>query len=498
MSYMGLDVGQTGCKAVIFDENGKQLAQSYREYPTIFPNEGWAEIDSREVKERCFEVMKEAQRACEQDPVQGLAISTQGEAFIPIGPDGSCLTNAMITFDTRAAGIAEQWSREFGVERLYNITGHTAHPMFSVFKLLWIRDNNREVFNRAEKFLCFEDFIQHALGLDPHISWSLAGRTMMFNVITHEWDDDVLRSVGIPSSKLSIPIQSGIKVGSVDPEIAKSLGFSTHVIVASGGHDQPMGALGAGVITPGTAMYATGTSECITPAFPEPIMNDALMKNNLCTYDYIVQGMYTTVSFSLTGGNILRWFRDEWGQVELQEAKKSGKDAYELLLEKIGKKPSGLLVLPYFTPSGTPHFETELAGAILGLRLSTRREQVLRALLEGVAFEMRLNLDILDHSGISIDELRPIGGGAKSPIWVQLKADVLNKPMTTVQVTEAACFAGAMLACSARTDEPIGSIVKRWVKTHEIIEPNPENAEYYNQQFTQYKKLYPTLKTLNL
>jgi xylulokinase len=257
-----------------------------------------------------------------------------------------------------------------------------------------------------------------------------------------------------------------------------------------------MGALGAGVINPGMAMYATGTSECITPAFQEPVMSEALMQNNLCTYDYTIPGMYTTVSFSLTGGNILRWFRDEWGRMELLEAKRQGTDAYTLLLSQIGSSPSGLLVLPYFTPSGTPYFETELPGAIFGLRLSTKREQVLRALLEGVAFEMRLNMDILNRSGIQIKELRPIGGGAKSSVWVQLKADVLNTPMTTVQVTEAASLAGAMLACSAQTGEPVQSIVKRWVKTGDVIEPNRENAIFYGEQFGRYKKLYPSLKNM--
>ena len=294
--------------------------------------------------------------------------------------------------------------------------------------------------------------MQHALGLKPHIAWSLAGRTMMFNVKSHFWEPEILQSVGLSPSKLATPVPSGMVVGRISPVIASDLSFSGEVIVVSGGHNQPMVALGAGVIDPGMAMYATGTSECITPAFQEPVMSEALMWNNLCTYDHTISGMYTTVSFSLTGGNILRWFRDEWGRIEVP-------------------------------------------GAIFGLRLATKREQVLRSLLEGVAFEMKLNLEILAQSGIHIDELRPIGGGgAKSTPWIQLKADVLDIPMTKVQVTEAACFAGAMLAFSARTGEPIGSIVKRWVKTGRVIKPDRENADFYREQFERYKKLYPSLK----
>ncbi len=494
---MGLDVGQTGCRAIIYDEGGTKLAFSYREYPTIVPEKGRAELDSEEVKNSCFWVMKDAQKQCPADSVRGLGISTQGEAFTPIGTEGECLANAMITFDTRAAVIAEQWSNQFGIKKLYKITGHTAHPMFSLFKLLWLKNHHPEIFDRAVKFLCFEDFIQHSLGVEPHISWSLAGRTMLFNIRTHRWEQELLEAVGISPSKLAIPVPSGEKVGTISSAVARDLGLIEDVVVVSGGHDQPLGALGAGVISPSLAMYATGTSDCITPVFQKPVLNDSLMRSNLCTYDYAIREMYTTVAFSLTGGNILKWFRDVWGKPEADIASASRRDVYEILLERIGNSPSGLLVLPYFTPSGTPYFDTEVPGTITGFRLSTKREQVLRALLEGVAFEMRLNLDILERSHIAIKELRAIGGGARSKIWTQLKADVLNKPITTVKETEAACFAAAMLACAKRTGEPLESIVGRWVKTGEVIEPKEENASFYTDQFESYKKLYPAMKSVH-
>lgn len=498
MSYAGLDIGQTGCKAVVFDERGLQLAASYREYPTIMPREGWAEIDSRAVMESCFEVLREVNGACGADPVRALAVSCMGEAFTPVGQGGEYLANAMITFDTRAAKIAESWSGKYGVKRLYSVTGHTAHPMFSVFKLLWLRDNRPEVFRKALKFLCFEDLFHHALGLEPGISYCLAARTMMFDVRGRRWDGGILRSVGVDETRLAAPVPSGAAVGTIPRSVSEGLGFEGEVLVAAGGHDQPMGALGAGVAEPGKAMYATGTSEAITPVFAEAVFNRDLMKCNICTYEYTLEGMYTTVAFSLTGGNILRWFRDQWAQAEVEEAARRGVDAYELILARMSPRPTKLLVLPYFTPSGTPYFDTETAGAILGLRLSTARGEVLRALLEGVTLEMRLNLDILRQAGIRVDELRAIGGGAKSRAWIQLKADVLDKPITTVQVTEAACLAGAMFACSARTGEPAASIAKRWVKTGPVIEPNPDNAAVYERKFASYLRLYPAVKALGL
>lgn len=498
MSYMGLDIGQTGCKAVVFDENGHEIGSSYREYKTLVPNEGWAEIDSKEVRDSCFLVMKEANALCEKDPVQGFGISSQGEAFTPVDADGNYLANAMITFDTRATKTAERWSERFGKRKLYNITGHTPHPMFSIFKLLWLKENQKEVFDKTWKFLCFEDLLQHELGIEPTTSWTLAGRTMMFNVFEHRWEDEILREAGISEKNLARPVPSGTSCGFVDDEIAEELGFRKGVKIASAGHDQPVGALGAGAITPGTAMYAIGTSECISPSFAEPVTGDELFRNNLCTYDHAMQGQYTTTAFSLTGGNLLRWFRDQWGALEKEKAAREGKDPYEILLEQIGKKPSGLLCLPYFTPTGTPYYDAQVSGALLGLRLTTERGEVLRALLEGVSFEMRLNLSILETSGIEIEELRAIGGGAKSPVWLQLKADVMGKPVTMVGVTEAACLGCAMLACSAVTGEPVESLVSRWVKKGATVVPDPANAEYYGERFLVYKSLYPALKGLKV
>jgi xylulokinase len=237
--------------------------------------------------------------------------------------------------------------------------------------------------------------------------------------------------------------------------------------------------------------------ECITPAFSGPVFTQALKSNNICTYDHTVPGMYTTVAFSVTGGNILKWFRDEFGALEMEEAERTGRNAYELLLETLDDRPSGLMVLPYFTPSGTPHFDTRTRGAILGLRMSTRREDVIKALLEGVAYEMRLNLHILEQSGCGIRELRAIGGGAKSRDWVQLKADVLGKPITTLKVIEAACMGAAMLAFAADSGGDIRRIASEWVKPLDQHLPRPEQAGYYNERFELYRKIYPAIRKLD-
>jgi xylulokinase len=233
-------------------------------------------------------------------------------------------------------------------------------------------------------------------------------------------------------------------------------------------------------------MYATGSVECITPAFATPVFTEELRRHNLCTYDHAAPGLYATVAFSLTGGNILQWFRNEFAPGE----------TYEAVLATMPVTPTNLLVLPYWTPSGTPHFDCDTPGAILGLRLSTHRNEILRALLEGVAFEMRLNLGILESAGCHLEELRAIGGGSRSPMWNQLKADVLGMPLTRLEISEAGCLGAAILACASDTGRTAAQITAEWVKPGERFEPVSSNVDRYNGQFDRYKRVRPAMRTV--
>ncbi len=497
MNYLGIDIGTSGCKSVVFDENGVQLALAIGEYDAVFSDDGGAELDSNIVIQNCFDTIRECSGQVTPNSIVGLGISSQGEAFTAIGSDGQALSQAMISSDTRSEAYMDDWIKKVGQERLYQLTGHTAHPMFTLFKLIWLKHNKVQIWQDAIKFFCFEDLLQFRLGIDPAISWSLAGRTMLFDVVKHEWNHEILDLIGLNKNQLARPLAAGNVAGKLDQQVCRRLGFAEGAIVVSGGHDQPCGALGAGVTRSGMAMYATGSVECITPGFDKPVFSEDLYKNNLCTYDHVVKDMYVTVAFSLTGGNILKWFRDEFGFEEVALAEQTGANAYELLLKKAGNIPSNLLVLPYFTASGTPYFDTRTKGAVLGLRLSTNRGEYIRALLEGVALEMRLNLDILEKSGIVINELRAIGGGSRSESWTQLKADITGRKITTLRESEAGCLGVAMLICSTYTGQSIREIAKRWVKTQTTIHPDPNNKKLYDKRFESYKKLYGIIKELN-
>ncbi|MGB5895666.1 MAG: FGGY-family carbohydrate kinase [Ignavibacteriaceae bacterium] len=498
MNYMGVDIGTSCCKAVVFDSNGQQLVIANREYDIIFSDGSGAELNSDEVIEKCFEVIKECSLNVEPNSIKGLGITSQGEAFTAIGFNDETLCHAMVSSDLRSQPYLNKFLEKFSEEKLYKITGHTAHPMFTLFKLLWFKDNSPDLWKRTKYFLCFEDLLQFRLGIEPKISWSLAGRTMLFDVRKHQWNSEILNEIELSQVQLAKPTPSGKVIGKVNTKIASNLGLSNDTFVVTGGHDQPCSALGAGVTKEGISMYATGTVECITPIFKSPIFSEELKSNNLCTYDYTIKDVYTTVAFNLTGGNILKWFRDEFGAVEVAKAKLDGIDAYDLLLNAAGTKPSSLLVLPYFTPSGTPYFDTKTKGAIFGLQLSTHRGEFIRALLEGVSFEMRLNLEILENSGYKITELRAVGGGAKSAIWTQLKANVMNKKITALNIKEAGCFGAAMLACAADQKRDISELANKWVKPLSTVYPHPGNKKWYDERFDIYRKLYKTVKEISL
>jgi xylulokinase len=348
LSYLGLDIGTGGCKAVVFDREGKELASSFREYPVTHPHPFWAELNPDEVIGRCFEVITEV-NAKIPDPVVSMCISSQGEAFTPVGRDGNVLGNAMVSSDARARDIAAAWSRNFGAEKIYKITGHTSHPLFTLYKILWIKENQPDIWKKAKYFLCFEDLFQFSVGTEPKISWSLAGRTMLFDVIRHRWSSEILEATGLKAEKLAIPAASGEIVGTISLSRGKKLGFKNPVKIVAGGHDQNCAAMGAGVIEPGMCMYATGTVECFCPVLAKPSFSAELQQNNLCCYDYTIKGKYTSVAYSLTGGNILRWMRDELGQMEISRAAKTKENPYTLLLDAMPQMPTDLLVLPYFS-----------------------------------------------------------------------------------------------------------------------------------------------------
>jgi xylulokinase len=494
MSLMGVDVGTTGVKAAVFGRNGEFASSAYLEYDLLFPFPGASELDSRRVLDAAYKVIAQAAgEVRDTDPVEAIGVASQGEAFTPVMSDGEMLANIMTSSDSRAQSLVEPWAAAFGKEKLYRITGHTAYPMYSLFKLLWTRQNRPDVWQRAWKFLFCQDLIAFGLTGETATDYTMAARSMLFDVGAKQWSREICTGIGLDTNRLPAAVPSGTVTGGVKTEIAESLGLGRGVKVILCGHDQPVGALGCGAATAGCSSYSIGTVECICPATDRFILSDKLMSANLATYPHVLPGLYTTVAFNVTGGSVLKWVRDNLATEEAEAARQSGEDPYARIIAAASDKPADLVLLPHFGPTGTPHFDAHGAGVLFGLSLSSTRAEVLRAVLEGITYEMKLNLSILADSGFALSEMRAVGGGARSDIWMQIKADILGIPLTTMQVSEATCMGAAMLAGQGLGALDPADAQSKWAAPIRTFDPRKQNAALYEDRFALYKELYDSL-----
>ena len=498
MSYIGIDVGTTGCKALAFDENANILASAYREYPLMSPRNGWYELNPDLVITECKKVIGEVSNKVKNDnPVKAIGISSQGEAFTLLDKSDEYLCNAMVSSDVRSQKQVKEFTQSFGLEKLYSITGHSSHTLFSIFKLIWLLENKPELTNQIKRFLCFGDLLCYKLTGKAATSHNLASRTMMFDVKNLCWSDEILKAIKIDKTILPKSMPSGQPAGQILSGMAAELGLSKDVVVTVGGHDQSCGALGVGITGAGKAAYSIGTVECITPAFSKCVLSDTMQQSNLATYPFVIDGLYTTVAFNITGGNLLRWYRDNFAEFELQQAEKTGKDVYDIILSNIPDEPTNIFVQPHFVSTGTPYFDPNPTGAIIGLNLNNSKGEVVKALLEGVTYEMRLNLELLQKSGIQVNELFAFGGGAKSDKWLQIKADILGVPIHSIATSEAGCLGAALLAAQAIGEiESIEDAAEKNSRPLKIFEPDTENMKRCDQRYEIYSDIYQTIKPI--
>jgi xylulokinase len=429
------------------------------------------------------------------DPIQALAVSCQGEAVSPVDENGAILTNAIVSFDSRTEPYVPLWEEQFGRETIFQKSGQPLASLFTALKLHWLKDNNPSAFQKTKHVLGFEDLVMYRLGMPPTTDYSLAGRTMLFDVQAEEWNRDFLAYLDLDPGVMPELKPSGTLVGTVPDRIADEIGLPHGVQVVTGGHDQPCQTLGAGVIEPNIAAYGIGTVECIGPAFDRLLLNDVMLSNNICCYHHACPDLYIALVYNFSGGSLFRWYRDTLGVEELHRARESGRDVYELLCAEASDTPTSLLVLPHFTTSGVPHFDTRSKGMIAGLTLETTKSELTRGVLEGITYEMRQCVELLKEAGGGIKTLRATGGGAKSDYWLQLKADIMGIPIAVPAVSEAGCLGCAILAGSATgvygsIKEAAGSIAKI-VRTYDPIE---KNHRIYNEKFALYKEMYPRMK----
>lgn len=493
MYILGLDVGTTGCKAAVFDTWGNVIEYSYKEYPLIYPRKGWMELNPELVFQSVLWCIKQCTSRCNGMEIKALSVSSQGEAIIPVGFDGASLANAVVTFDTRNIGEYGWFRDNFDKVETMRITGAPQHTMFSITKMLWIKNNLPDVFEKVWKFMCFGDYISYRLGSDPVIDYSMASRTMAFDIIKKDWSDAILDKCGISRGKLPETAHSGRIIGKVNKTLAVELGISTETLIVTGGHDQACCSLGAGVLESGIAMDSLGTTESIVCVSKDAVLTPEMVDMNLSCYVYVANNLYAYLTFLSCSGSVLKWLRDNflgYGDANIYSE-------MDKIVEEKYQNPTGIFVLPHFSGSGTPYLDFNSKGVIAGLTLDTDRFQLYKAILEGTALETRINLECMENCNIVIDELRCIGGGSRSDVWLQIKADVTGKKITALEVPEAGCLGAAILAgiaCGAFSN--VEEAVEKYVKIKCEFFPHKELHEKYNDIFNRYRNVYHISKAL--
>jgi xylulokinase len=496
MSLLGIDIGTTGCKAIAFNIDGDAIASSYKEYGLIISGNGLVEYNPEEVLESIKDVIRNVNFHSDiaRDPVEAFSLSVPGDEALPIDKNGKALYNMICSLDSRGLRENALINKKIGIRKLYNITGLPPSNMYALNRLLWLKNSQPGIYGRAYKFASWDSYIFKNFGLDCVSDYSVCSRTLAFDIVNKKWSVEILSAFDIPEELFPECLPSGKVVGVLPDSIAGDLGFKKKVYGVSGGFDQICAALGSGVIKEGMASVGSGTVECMQVIVDNPITSETMLKNNYPFSNHVLEDSYICLAINFGGGSLLKWFRDNMSYEEKLEAESRKIDVYKLFDEKASRSKNPLLVYPYFEGAQTPINDPFAKGIMMGFTLGTKKEDIIRGILEGITFELKLNIDTLERNGIKIDSLNASGGGSKSDFWLQLKADITGKPIRSLNVNEAGCLAAAILAGHATGKyDSISDAVGRIVKIKKDYYPDRKNSGYYCSRFELYKKIYPLI-----
>ncbi|MDR1613405.1 MAG: hypothetical protein LBT97_11595 [Planctomycetota bacterium] len=492
---MGLDIGTTGCKALVIDADGGAIVgRSFREYGMDAGTDGKAEQNAEQVWTLAKTVMREALAGANVPEVAAVATSVQGDTVIAVDADGAALAPAILGMDYRCRAELPAVAERFDGFELFGRTGMRPHPINAFLKMLWLRRALPEVFSRAKRLVTYSDFVMGRMGCPGVIDACTASRTMCYHLVGSVWDGEILAAFDFPDRLLSTPIPPGSAAGTMSRSLADELGLSNPPAVVAGGHDQPVAAIGAGAVTGDIAVASTGTAEVLSRTLDAPQLSPGMYNSYYPCYRSAMNGKYFTFSLNHVGGLALRWFRDNWSAEEARLAAETGRDAYAVMDDAMPGDPTDIFVMPHFNGSGTPNCDLSSRAAIVGMTLSTDRHTVALALLEGLTFELRINLDRMRELGMATSRLRNVGGGSRSARWMQLKADILGVPVDAMRDADAACVGAAVLAgVGAGAFGSVAAGAARLARTARTFEPRPEPARRYAGRFEKYKSLHGTL-----
>lgn len=478
MAFGGLDIGTSGVKCAFFNEKGKRVAFARQDYDCITRGE-YYELDGRTVWEHVKKVLYDA--SCQlREPAEAIAVSAIGEAGVGLDEGDQVLAPSLLFNDARGKGESEKLSEKLGRQWIFQKTGNVPNGTYSIEKLMWIREHE-PYYNRIKKYFLYEDFTIYMLTGMRGLSHSLAARTMAFDVEEKRWIDEIFQAAGTDKSLMSDTFVSGTVIGTLRPELAHELGLEKEMKVLTGGHDGWCCALGAGMTDQRISVNVSGSCETISVLMDGPRREAFMMESNYSCVPYIMDHTYAVSGLCLTSGSLIKWFRNRLGD---------GAD-YRELDGRVAGGPSGIIVIPDFSVSGTPSFSLESKGLFYGMTLDTSRYDLYRGLMEGTAFHILMNMEILEKNGIRIPEVRTVGGAAFSPVWMQIKADIWDREVTTVEGNEAGVIGDAIVAGrAAGVFSSLEEGARELVCMGGTYTPNAVYRDRYRELYGQFKEIF--------
>ena len=487
------DLGTTGNKASLFDEQGKVRASSLSIYGTEYPRSNWVEQDPEDWWKAVCASTRELLSAAKVSPKQIACVTFSGQMMgcVVLDRHARPLRNALIWADTRAIPQAEQMIGKVGMENAYRITGHRASSSYSAAKIMWVRDHQPEIFSEAHKFVLAKDFIVARLTGVFATDFSDASGTNLYDLETYDWSPTMLEAAGLDRSILPDLHELTDVVGQVLASVADEVGVAAGTPVVIGGGDGCCAAAGAGVVREGSAYNYLGSSSWIAIASRQPIFDPSL---RTFTWAHMMRGMYSPCGTMQAAGGSYQWLRDTFCQQEKEAADQLRVSPYELMnLQAEKSKPgaNGVLYLPYLLGERAPRWNPDARAVYFGLAMSHTRADIIRATLEGITLNLKVILDAFRQQGAQIESMRVIGGGASGRVWRQIMADIYGIPIRRPALLAEATSFGAALAGGIGV-----GMYKNWSLAEELtpivdeLQPNPEFSDLYEKLYGIFNRAY--------
>ncbi len=500
MKYLiGIDIGTSGTKTVLFTEDGNVVSSVTVEYPLYQPKNGWAEQDPLDWWHAVCESVKGVitKSAVDAKEIKGVGFSGQMHGLVMLDKNGNILRKSIIWCDQRTAKECIEITEKVGAKRLIEITANPALPGFTAAKIMWVKNNEPDIYNRCAHILLPKDYIRFMLTGDFATEVSDAGGMQLLDIPGRCWSEEVLSKLDIDKDLLGKVYESPEVTGTITTTAAQLTGLAEGTPVVGGAGDNAAAAVGTGTVEDGKAFTTIGTSGVVF-AHTSNVSIDP--KGRVHTFCCAVPGEWHVMGVTQAAGLSLKWYRDNFCNEEVQTAEGMGSHPYYLMDKEAARIPIGsdhLLYLPYLMGERTPHLDSDCRGVFFGLSAMHTKYHMLRAVMEGVTFSQRDSFEVLREMGVNINEMLACGGGGSSPLWRQMLADVYNCSVKTVVSKEGPALGAAILA-------GVGTGVYKTVQEgcHQVIKTNPpqdpitENTAKYEEYYKIYKELYPSLKNV--